>query len=120
MGQRRSVRVYKLVSEGGIEEHKFMRQVYKKQLTDQTLDGTSSARVFDGMSGGKTAGDHGKIFGLENLFRFDDVGHYRTIREEAQKARERRRAGMDASARAKVSECFFYLPLHFVRILLTI
>ena len=39
MGQHRDVTIYKLVSEGGIEEHKYMRQEYKTQLTDQTLTG---------------------------------------------------------------------------------
>ena len=97
MGQRKFVNIFKLVSEGGIEEQKFIRQVYKSQLTSNVMDGSNSARVFEGMQGSK--GDLGQIFGLANLMRFDDEGHFRRIRARAEEARKARRVGMDAAAK---------------------
>ena len=61
------------------------------------MDGSNSARVFEGMQGSK--GDLGQIFGLANLMRFDDEGHFRRIRARAEEARKARRVGMDAAAK---------------------
>jgi hypothetical protein len=64
--------VFRLVSRGTIEEQKYLRQVYKTQLKQETIvdvengDRETSARLFRGVAGERK----GEIFGLANLFAF--------------------------------------------------
>jgi SNF2 family DNA or RNA helicase len=57
IGQEKDVKVFRLVSRGTIEELKYLRQVYKTQLTTETIvdlkdgDRKKSARLFRGVAG---------------------------------------------------------------------
>jgi SNF2 family DNA or RNA helicase len=74
IGQKRDVKVFRLVSRGTIEELKYLRQVYKTQLTQETIvdpndgDREKSARLFRGVAGDKDR--KGELFGFANLFKF--------------------------------------------------
>ena len=74
IGQKQDVEVYRLVSQGTIDEMKYMRQLYKVQLKQETFAEKSSepqaARIFKGVEGDKHR--KGELFGYENLFRFKD------------------------------------------------
>lgn len=75
IGQERDVEVLRLVAQGTIDELKYLRQLYKVQLKQETLlDDASSmpraARMFRGVAGDKSR--KGELFGYENLFRFKD------------------------------------------------
>ena len=72
--------VYRFVGIGTIEEQKFIRQVYKQQLTDETLKGSDAPRMFEGVAGDQK--NKGMIFGVENLLAFNEKGFLRTIREK--------------------------------------
>lgn len=48
IGQTRVVEVYRLLGEGTIEEHVYVRQVWKQQLAATAIDGTRGARCLDG------------------------------------------------------------------------
>jgi hypothetical protein len=66
--------VFRLVSRGTVEELKYLRQVYKTQLKQETIvdvaneDRETSARLFRGVAGDKTR--KGELFGLANLLKF--------------------------------------------------
>lgn len=44
LGQHRDVRVYRLITAGGIEENIYLRQVYKQQLARNAVDGEKARR----------------------------------------------------------------------------
>lgn len=64
------------MSRGTIEEMKYLRQVYKTQLTSETIvsdddeDRASATRHFRGVAGDVTR--KGELFGLANLLKFND------------------------------------------------
>jgi hypothetical protein len=70
------VTVYRLVSRGTVEELKYLRQVYKTQLEQETIvdlndeSRESAARLFRGVAGDKTR--KGELFGIANLLKFKD------------------------------------------------
>ncbi len=75
IGQSRDVEVLRMVSQGTIDELKYLRQLYKVHLKQETLlDETSAkpraARLFRGVQGDKYR--KGELFGYVNLFRFKD------------------------------------------------
>jgi hypothetical protein len=75
IGQRRDVEVLRLVSQGTIDELKYLRQLYKVHLKQETLVDEASAkpraaRLFRGVQGDKYR--KGELFGYVNLFRFKD------------------------------------------------
>ena len=76
IGQENDVTVYRLVSRGTIEELKYLRQVYKTQLEQETIididddERETSARLFRGVAGDNTR--RGELFGLANLLKFKD------------------------------------------------
>ena len=74
IGQKQDVEVYRLVAQGTIDEMKYMRQLYKVQLKQETFAEKSSepqaARIFKGVEGDRHR--KGELFGYENLFRFKD------------------------------------------------
>lgn len=71
IGQDRTVFVYRLVAKGTVEEMKYLRQLYKKDMTSTTLDegvGDEAQRgQFRGVQKDKTR--KGELFGLENVRR---------------------------------------------------
>jgi hypothetical protein len=74
IGQSEDVQVIRLVSQGTIEELKYVRQIYKVQLRQETLgnhkDGGEAARMFRGVQGDKSR--KGELYGIENLLKFKD------------------------------------------------
>jgi DNA excision repair protein ERCC-6-like 2 len=67
IGQRRDVEVYRLISQGTIEEVVYARQIYKQQQANIGYDASNERRYFKGIQGSS----HGELFGLENIFSFD-------------------------------------------------
>lgn len=86
IGQTRDVNVFRLVTQGTYEELKFWRQVYKKQLKNETIfeagpaDRASAERTFRGVAGDK--GRKGELFGLANLLKFKDGPFMKYISKE--------------------------------------
>jgi hypothetical protein len=68
------VKVFRLVTRGTIEELRYLRQVYKTQLTNATIgdvqSGPGSARLFDGVA--KDRYRRGELFGMANLLKFEE------------------------------------------------
>jgi hypothetical protein len=78
------------VQQGTIEEQKYLRQVYKTQLKNETIvevdqdDREVAARLFRGVAGDDTR--RGELFGIANLLRFKDgtfMNYGTQTREEA-------------------------------------
>ncbi len=65
IGQSRDVRVYRLVTEGTVEEMIYLRQVYKQQLANTAMEGSKERRYFTAVAGDKT--QQGELFGYANL-----------------------------------------------------
>ena len=80
IGQRKDVKVFRLVSSGSIEEQKYIRQMYKNQVNNETLTGRVERRYFEGVA--KDPTQKGELFGFRNLFRLEPDGHLRKIREQ--------------------------------------
>jgi DNA excision repair protein ERCC-6-like 2 len=74
IGQDRNVNVYRLVARGTVEEMIYLRQLYKQDLTNRTLDEGDGADVQRGHFRGVHADKFrkGELFGLENLLKFKD------------------------------------------------
>lgn len=67
IGQRRDVEVFRLISQGTIEEIVYARQIYKQQQANIGYDASNERRYFKGVQGSS----HGELFGLENIFSFN-------------------------------------------------
>ena len=84
IGQKRDVEVFRLVAKGTLEEIRFLRQLYKQQLTLETVkydeDDPDRFRLFDGIQAdfdaiwkdGAYRGEAGEIFGMENLLKLKE------------------------------------------------
>jgi hypothetical protein len=74
IGQQKNVKVFRLITRGTIEELKYLRQVYKQQLTNATIPDVQSdpgsARLFDGVAKDKFR--RGELFGIANLLKFEE------------------------------------------------
>lgn len=76
IGQKQDVLVIRLVSRGTVEELKYIRQIYKVQLTNDTIGqlqggpASEAARLFSAVHGDKDR--KGELFGMENLLKFKD------------------------------------------------
>ena len=76
IGQQRDVLVIRLVTRGTIEELKYIRQIYKVQLKQDTIgdveggEKKKAARMFRAVQGDKDR--KGELFGIENLLRYKD------------------------------------------------
>ena len=68
IGQTRDVEVFRLVSQGTLEEIVYARQIYKQQQASIGYDASSERRYFQGVQDRKD--QKGEIFGLKNLFAF--------------------------------------------------
>lgn len=70
IGQTRDVEVFRLVSSGTIEEIVYARQIYKQQQANIGYSASEERRYFKGVM--DQAGKKGELFGLENLFTFQE------------------------------------------------
>ncbi|CAI6334546.1 unnamed protein product [Periconia digitata] len=70
IGQTRDVEVFRLVSAGTIEEIVYARQIYKQQQANIGYNASHERRYFKGVM--DLAGKKGELFGLENLFTFQE------------------------------------------------
>ena len=80
IGQRRNVTVHRLVASGTIDELKYLRQIYKLHLKQETFrssegsDALAPPRSFVGVE--KDKHRKGELFGLENLLKFNREGSF--------------------------------------------
>lgn len=72
IGQLRDVDVFRLVSAGTIEEIVYARQIYKQQQANIGYNASSERRYFSGVQDRKEK--KGEIFGLKNMFSFEEGG----------------------------------------------
>ncbi|PKY06448.1 DNA excision repair protein [Aspergillus campestris IBT 28561] len=70
IGQSRDVEVFRLISAGTIEEIVYARQIYKQQQANIGYNASSERRYFKGVQEKKD--QKGEIFGLKNLFEYQD------------------------------------------------
>ena len=70
IGQARDVEVFRLISEGTIEEVIYARQIYKQQQAQIEYSDSKQRRYFVGVQGRPE--QRGEIFGLDNLFAYQD------------------------------------------------
>jgi SNF2 family DNA or RNA helicase len=68
IGQTRDVEVFRLISQGTLEEIVYARQIYKQQQANIGYNATSERRYFQGVQGRQD--QKGEIFGLQNLFAY--------------------------------------------------
>ncbi|KEF53304.1 uncharacterized protein A1O9_10752 [Exophiala aquamarina CBS 119918] len=69
-GQKRDVEVFRLISQGTLEEIIYARQIYKQQQANIGYNATSERRYFQGVQDRKD--QKGEIFGLKNLFAYQN------------------------------------------------
>lgn len=70
IGQKRDVEVFRLISQGTLEEIIYARQIYKQQQANIGYNATSERRYFQGVQDRKD--QKGEIFGLKNLFAYQN------------------------------------------------
>ena len=70
IGQTRDVEVFRLVSQGTLEEIVYARQIYKQQQANIGYNATTERRYFQGVQDRKDK--KGEIFGLTNIFAFEN------------------------------------------------
>ena len=70
IGQTRDVEVFRLVSQGTMEEIIYARQIYKQQQANIGYNASTERRYFQGVQDSKA--QKGEIFGLTNLFAWHD------------------------------------------------
>ncbi|KAF2263594.1 hypothetical protein CC78DRAFT_568920 [Lojkania enalia] len=93
IGQMRDVEVFRLVSSGTIEEIVYARQIYKQQQANIGYTASVERRYFKGVM--DESEKKGELFGLENLFSFEENGYLlRDIMHKTNVAETR--AGVDA------------------------
>jgi superfamily II DNA or RNA helicase len=73
IGQTRDVEVFRLVSSGTIEEIVYARQIYKQQQANIGYTASDERRYFKGVM--DSSEKKGELFGLENLFSFEENGY---------------------------------------------
>ena len=86
-GQKKPVKVYRLISEGTVEEIIYMRQLYKQSLQESILTkkanhstSMSSLRKFTGIEGDSSC--RGELFGTENILQFQDGSILASLRDQ--------------------------------------
>ncbi|XP_013925092.1 PREDICTED: DNA excision repair protein ERCC-6-like 2 isoform X2 [Thamnophis sirtalis] len=72
IGQRRNVKVFRLISLGTVEEMMYLRQIYKQQLHFVAIGSKNAKRYFKAVQGSRE--HQGELFGIRNLFRLQDHG----------------------------------------------
>ena len=66
IGQKKDVKVYRLIAAGSIEENVYGRQIYKQQLSNIATEASHERRLFNGVQGDKH--NKGDLFGYKNLY----------------------------------------------------
>lgn len=108
IGQSQNVEVCRLVSQGTIDEMKYLRQLYKVQLkqdtfADESNETAAAPRIFRGVEGDSSR--KGELFGYENLFRFKDGSFLDEIWKAAgQKISDQPKGGLIMHDAAKISD----------------
>lgn len=69
IGQRRDVSVYRLVSNGSLEELIYKRQIYKQQQSNMIVEDTREVRYFEGIQ--DDSSNRGELWGLLNMLQFN-------------------------------------------------
>ncbi|KAL4854168.1 hypothetical protein ACK3TF_005019 [Chlorella vulgaris] len=92
IGQKRDVSVYRLIAAGTLEECIYDRQIYKTIHAEIVEGNDAMARTFQGAKTGKRE-DHGELFGMLNMLRFN-TEHILTL--DLLEAERRRRAQLVA------------------------
>lgn len=77
IGQTRDVEVFRLVSSGTVEEVVYARQIYKQQQANIGYSASEERRYFKGVM--DKSSKKGELFGLENLFSFEQNSILRDI-----------------------------------------
>ncbi|KAI8932416.1 hypothetical protein NX059_010602 [Plenodomus lindquistii] len=77
IGQTRDVEVFRLVSSGTVEEVVYARQIYKQQQANIGYNASEERRYFKGVM--DQSSKKGELFGLENLFSFEQNSILRDI-----------------------------------------
>ncbi|PUU81994.1 P-loop containing nucleoside triphosphate hydrolase protein [Tuber borchii] len=98
IGQTRDVEVFRLILAGTIEEIVYARQIYKQQQANIGYGASEERRYFSGVQGDKT--NQGELFGLRNLFTFQDNTILKEIVNKTNVAESRagvQVAGMEAN-----------------------
>ncbi|KAF2006301.1 hypothetical protein P154DRAFT_559389 [Amniculicola lignicola CBS 123094] len=72
IGQTRDVEVFRLISSGTMEEIVYARQIYKQQQANIGYTASDERRYFKGVM--DMPGKKGEVFGLQNLFNFNEDG----------------------------------------------
>ena len=85
-GQKRKVEVYRLLSQGTLEERIYERQLYKMAHANIALEGRSEQRIFEGRQGDYL--HQGELFGWKNLFNYRDQQRVGLIVQEAKIVQE--------------------------------
>jgi len=94
IGQDKNVTVFRLVSRGTVEELRYLRQVYKTQMKNETIVDINdpkrkkSKRTFRGVV--DDTARKGELFGMANLLKFKDG----TFLNYASKTSESRKYGV--------------------------
>lgn len=70
IGQTRDVEVFRLISQGTLEEIIYARQIYKQQQANIGYNATTERRYFQGVQDRKD--QKGEIFGLNNMFAYQN------------------------------------------------
>eukprot|EP00117_Sycon_ciliatum_P038425 scpid14362/ scgid0364/ Putative DNA repair and recombination protein RAD26-like len=72
LGQHRDVHVYRLITQGSVEENAYLRQVYKQQMVNIAVSGDLERRHFTAVMGLKRRDSRGRVkgelFSFENMF----------------------------------------------------
>lgn len=77
IGQLKDVNVFRLISLGTLEELMYVRQIYKQQLAEATLNGKEAPRYFEGVQGDATR--QGELFGIRNMLQYNESGLLRDV-----------------------------------------
>ncbi|KAL7007449.1 hypothetical protein EMMF5_002913 [Cystobasidiomycetes sp. EMM_F5] len=70
-GQTRDVFVYRLIGAGSLEELIYTRQIYKQHQAEIAYNAAAPSRMFVGVQ--DDPNNHGELFGVKNIFRFNEA-----------------------------------------------
>ncbi|KAJ8599704.1 hypothetical protein CTAYLR_004727 [Chrysophaeum taylorii] len=92
IGQTRRVDVYRLVSQGTIEEIAFMRQIYKLKIIETGFEGSKG--VEDGFKFYGVKGEYnGELFGNENLLQYSEESFIAKLKRKPKKKKKTKEGG---------------------------
>ncbi|KAH7092834.1 P-loop containing nucleoside triphosphate hydrolase protein [Auriculariales sp. MPI-PUGE-AT-0066] len=83
-GQTRDVEVFRLLSDGTLEENIYQRQVYKGHQAQIAYNNALPTRMFDGVQYSKQA--PGELFGIKNIFALKEYADHTRTKYRIQRA----------------------------------